>query len=402
MLKKLAYRIKRPYHFFKTGLLNGLVSQFRYGFPAKDLKIIAVTGTDGKTTSSTLTYHLLKHAGKKVGLISTVAAYLGDEQLDTGFHVTAPQPSQIQALMRRMVTEGYEYLVLEATSHGIYQYRTWGIKPLIAGLTNIAQEHLDYHLNYENYVDAKVLLFKQADTVILNADDSSFNRVRKRLRGANIIEYSQEKALPASIQRAMKKRFGEEYNRMNTRLAATIMEQLGVNQSVVAEGIESFPGIEGRMQWIDTHRNFSVVIDFAHTPQALQGALVALRQHMKEQKLSGRLIAIFGCASQRDTLKRPIMTAIAVDLADRVVLTAEDPRSEDIWAIIREMKEQLTTGHNKILSIADRQAAITFAIKHAEKGDVIGIFGKGHETTMCYGIEELPWSDRAAVAEALK
>ena len=302
-----------------------------------------------------------------------------------------------------MVNQGYEYLVLETTSHGLYQYRNWGIKPLIAGLTNIAQEHLDYHLNYENYVDAKVLLLKQAQIAIINADDSSFNRVKKKLRYRHLLEYSQEMPVPSVIEKALKQRFTEDYNRMNAKLAFTVGQQLGLSHEDMAAAFLSFPGVAGRMQWLTTGKNFDVVIDFAHTPQALRGALIALRQQMKPRKLDGRLIAVFGCASQRDTFKRPVMTAIAVELADLVILTAEDPRNEDVWSIIRQMKEQLTTGHSKIISIADRGQAIEFALKElAGKGDLVGIFGKGHEKTMCYGNQEVPWSDLQAATDALK
>src|SRR5258708_8763204 len=221
MFKTALYYLKRPFHLLKTGLLKGAPGEMKAGFPARKLKILAITGTDGKTTSSTLLYHTLKQAGKKVALLSTVAAYIGDEEIDTGFHVTTPDPALLQQFMRRMVEAGYEYLVLEATSHGIYQYRLWGIQPLIVGITNITMEHLDYHVNYELYLLAKAELAKKSNTVVINADDElSFTHLKREFRGTKlqVLTYSQQDPLPKTILAAIKTRFTEPYNFINCRL----------------------------------------------------------------------------------------------------------------------------------------------------------------------------------------
>ncbi len=402
MFKQILYFIKRPYHFIKTGLLRGIPAQIKYRFPAKKLKIITITGTDGKTTSSTLLYHVLKTADKKVGLISTVTACIGNKTIDTGLHVTAPTPKKMQHFMAKMVKSESEYLVLEFTSHGAYQYRNWGIKPIIAGLTNVNYEHLDYHLDYSKYLAAKALLFKKVPTVVLNKDDFSFSKIKKYLnkKKQTILSYSAEDKLPKKLREAISERFPEKYNQMNARLVIAIAQQLKIKNDIIAQAIKTFVGIPGRMQPVINKRGLNIVIDFAHTPQGLNAVLSALRQQMRGKK--GKLIAIFGCAGLRDKMKRPMMGKIAVDLADMVVMTAEDPRTEDIWSIIRQMKEQSTEGHSKIVSIADRRQAINFAInKLAKKGDVIGIFGKGPEKSMCYGTTEIPWSDKKAVLEAL-
>lgn len=402
MFAELIYNLKRPYHLLKTGLLDGFPAELRYRFPQKKLKILTITGTDGKTTSTTLLYHVLKTAGKKVGLISTVAAFLGKTELDTGFHVTAPQPSEVMKFMKEMVDLNYEYLVLEATSHGIYQSRTWGLKPLIAGLTNITHEHLDYHLSYENYVAAKTLLLRQARQVVLNSDDGSFNRVKRELRGsrAYIHEYSHQDVLSPKLRKAMIQRFPEAFNQMNARLVITMAKQLGVNDSVISEALLSFPGVTGRMQSIPNQRQLQIIVDFAHTPAALASALVTLRARTPRKN---KVIAIFGCAGLRDHSKRPIMTKIASEIADVVILTSEDPRTEDVWSIIREMKEQLTDNHDKILTVIDRQTAISLALNQlAEPGDTVGIFGKGHEQSMCFGTIESHWSDGVAVKNSLR
>ncbi len=404
VLDLFVYELKKPYHFVKTALLRALPAAIRYGFPANKLKIVAITGTDGKTTSTTLIYHLLKEAGYKVGLISTVAAYIGDQQIETGLHVTTPEPAQLQALMARMVKEGIEYLVLEFTSHGAYQQRLFATKPYITGLTNINHEHLDYHRSAQNYLEAKASYLNKAKIVVLNQDDISFFRLRRYIPTAKhtILAYSKEDSLPKVVLDAVKTRFPESYNQMNARLAITIATKLGVSAKTIAAAIPSFPGVPGRMEIIPNRRKLKIVVDFAHTPQALEGALTSLRKQMQKDKSNGRLIAVFGCAGLRDRQKRPMMGKIAADLTDLAVFTAEDPRTESIWNIIREMKEQLTEGHNKIVSIADRRAAIDFAINTlAKRGDVIGIFGKGPEKSMCYGTVELPWSDREVVESCL-
>lgn len=399
------YRLKRPYHLLKTGLAKGLPAQIKHGFPNRKLKIIAITGTDGKTTSSTLLYHVLHQAGYKTALISTVAAYIGEEKFDTGFHVTSPSPDQLFAFMRQMVQRDIEYLILEFTSQGAYQHRLFGLRPLLAGVTNIDQDHFDYHLNYRNYLAAKASVLQKSRTVVLNEDDQSYYRLRKILQGGgrHLIDYGREIKMPGKIETAIKQRFIEAFNQNNARLVSTMALELGVDAAAIAKAIPSFPGVPGRMQVVPNKRGLKIIIDFAHTPQGLRSALTALQAIRKKEKLTGRIIAVYGCAGLRDAAKRPTMGEIGVELADLCVFTAEDPRTEDIWSIIRQMKESLTTGHNKIVSIPDRQEAISFAInKLAKKGDIIALFGKGPEQSMCYGTEELPWSEEEAVQKALQ
>lgn len=399
------YRLKRPYHLFKTGLAKGLLAQIKYGFPDRKLKIIAITGTDGKTTSSTLLYHVLHQAGYKVALITTVAAYIGDQKFDTGFHVTSPSPDQLFAFMREMVKRDIEYLILEFTSQGAYQHRLFGLRPLLAGVTNINQDHFDYHLNYRNYLAAKASVLQKSRTIVLNEDDQSYYRLRKILQGGGrrLVDYGNEIKLNSKIESAIKQRFIETFNQNNARLISTMALELGVSQAEIAKAIPTFTGVPGRMQEVPNKRGLKIIIDFAHTPQGLRSALTALQTIRRKEKLNGRIIAIYGCAGLRDAIKRPTMGEIGVELADICVFTAEDPRTEDIWSIIRQMKESLITGHNKIVSIPDRQEAISFAInKLAKKGDIVALFGKGPEQSMCYGTEELPWSEEAAVKKALQ
>lgn len=395
MLQLLPYYAKRWFHFVKTGLLQGLPAQISTGFPNKKLTITVITGTDGKTTTSTLLYHILKNSGLKVGLISTVAAYIGGEESDTGFHVTSPQPKDTFTFMRKMVDMGYTHLVLEATSHGVYQYRTWGITPDFAGLTNISREHLDYHLTYKEYVKAKLLLLKKARVLYLNEDDQSFHMIKKLHKGLNHKSYSSQDELPKNIKTAITKRFPELYNQMNARLATNLARENGVSDADIAKAISTFPGVPGRMEVV-AEKPIKIIVDFAHTPQGLEAALTALQQ--KKAKGS-KLIAVYGCAGLRDRIKRPVMGKIGSELADTAIFTAEDPRTEDIWSIIRQMKEGVTE-FAKIVSIPDRREAITFAInKVAKAGDTVVVLGKGHEQSMCYGTTEYPWSDTTAIKE---
>jgi len=393
------YKLKRPYHFFKTGIRQGVWAQLKYNFPANKISVIAITGTDGKTTTSTLIYHILNQAKIKAGLISTVAAKIGDKDIETGLHVTAPSPIDTHHFLRQMVDQGCQYAVLEMTSHGAYQYRDWGIKPIYAGLTNITHEHLDYHPDYNHYIEAKCLLLKKAKQVFLNKDDQSFYRVRQRLnlKKQEVDSYSLEDTLPTEIQKAIKKRFGEEYNYSNARLAVAITQEAGVDSKTIVKAILTFPGVKGRLEEIKLGQNFRVIVDFAHTPNAIDSVLSSL----KKQQKNGKLIALFGSAGKRDISKRPIMGKMAAKNADLVIITADDPRTEDIWSIIHQIKSEIETEHNKIFSISDRYRAIKFALtKLAKPGDTVALLGKGAEKSLAIGKEEIPWSDQL-VAEQI-
>lgn len=405
MIKLLLYKTKRFFHLVKTGLLRGLAGELQYGFPSRRLKIIAITGTDGKTTSSTLMYYVLKAAGKKVALVTTVAAYIGDEEIDTGFHVTTPDAGDVQRFMAKMVELGIEYVVLEATSHGLYQHRLWGIYPEIAGYTNITHEHLDYHVTYQEYVTAKALLAKAARHIVINADDvNSYRELKKQLseRSTDISTYSRSDRLPATVSKAITARFDQAYNQMNARLVYKIAKLMKIDDKDYVTGLKEFPGVAGRMQEVGKAKNIRIIVDFAHTPNALESALTSIRKEMKQSKSKGKLIAVFGCAGLRDVQKRPMMGKIGAELADFAIFTAEDPRTEDVWSIIRQMKSELGEKYAKVASIPDRREAINFAVHNvAKSGDIIGIFGKGHEKSMSYGTVEYPWSDITAAQEAL-
>ncbi len=391
--------IKQAHHFVNSLLLKALPAAVYFGFPGRKLRVYSITGTDGKTTSSTMLYYALKQAGRKVALISTVAAYIDGEEIDTGFHTTSPEPWQVQKLLRRCVEQGVEEVVLEVTSHGVFQYRTWGIPIALAGVTNITNEHLDYFVNWQLYAAAKSRLLERADLAVLNTDDQSFAFLSGRLQqmGKTYKTYSQ--TLPAGdVGKAIAERFAEPYNRWNAALVWTLAQQLGVTEQQFAASILAFPGVKGRMQFLPNERKIQVVVDFAHTPNSLEKALESLRPRTK-----GKLIAVFGCAGLRDHTKRPAMGGISTKLADLAVFTAEDPRTEDIQVIFRQMKEGVAPKNvRKVVTIAERAEAIAFALESAQPGDTVGIFGKGHEMSMCWGKIEYPWSDQEFVRSYLK
>lgn len=342
-------------------------------------------------------YHLLKHAGKKVALISTVAAFIGDQEIDTGFHVTTPSPFALQKLLTRIANQGYDYVVLEATSHGIYQHRLFGINPEIAVLTNITHEHLDYHPNYEHYLQTKVSFLARAKIAIINKTDKSYKTVHDLLRKQDkkVVEYDMRSA-HAQIRTTLLNVFPESYNRENALAAITACQMLHLPLEECLRGIQTFSGVSGRMQEIPNNLGIRIIVDFAHTPNALERALTSLRSSLKKGQ---RLIAVFGSAGLRDARKRPLMGKIASELADMAVITAEDPRTEDVHVITRQIKEGVVKNWGHMHEISDRGEAIRFALHTlAKPGDVVGIFGKGHEKSLNLdGKHEIPWSDQETV-----
>lgn len=395
-------KYKNFYHLIQAILANVL-----YGFPSRRLKVIAITGTDGKTTTSSLVYHILKQAKFRVALISTVAAYIGDKEIDTGFHVTTPSSFQLQKLLNRVVGQGMEYVVIEVTSHGLDQNRVWGITPALAGVTNVTHEHLDYHKSFEHYAYTKSKLLTHAKRAYINADaKESYSSLKEILESVqpNLISYAFDQT-PKRIRTAIFQRFGDqEYNYQNSALASAIAKDCKVKEKIIAKAIENFPGVKGRMQEVPNKLGLKILVDFAHTPNALEHILVSLVKDkgQRPKVKNGNLIVIFGCAGLRDHTKRPLMGEIATRLADYVILTAEDPRTEDIWSIISQIKSGVKTGHQKVISIPDRKEAIRFALRNlAKSGDTVLIAGKGHESSMAFGTIEVPWSDPETVALVL-
>jgi len=431
---RLIQGLSVPYVQVEDGRLAlAYLSASFYNFPARDLTVIGVTGTDGKTTTANLIYQILMKAGLRAGIISTVNAVIGDEVVDTGFHVTTPEAPDVQHYLLQMVTAGLTHAVLEVTSHSLSQHRVTGCEFDIGVVTNITHEHLDEHGNFEAYRAAKGRLFTLlAETVkkpkrgnprlaVLNRDDLSFDYlweitdVRKisysLQRGDNVDLWADHilhdagglhfNAMTPRFHIPLESNLVGNYNLSNILAAlATTVVGLGVPHEAAREGVRAFPGVPGRMEPIAMGQDFTVLVDFAHTPNALKNVLETVRQ-----MTGGRLIVVFGCAGLRDRQKRHLMAEVSIHLADLSIFTAEDPRTESLPAILSEMAsaaEQYGGVEGKTFwRIPDRRDALRKAVSMARSGDLVMACGKGHEQSMCFGEVEYPWDDRTAMRAAL-
>jgi UDP-N-acetylmuramoyl-L-alanyl-D-glutamate--2,6-diaminopimelate ligase len=386
--------IKNIYHLFQAITANKI-----YGKPSKGMTIVGVTGTDGKTTTSSMIYHILREAGLKVALISTVAAIIDGKAFDTGFHVTTPDSYALQSYIKKAKDAGVQYLIIETTSIGLHQNRVFGIPFNIAVLTNITNEHLDYHKTYEKYVAAKAKLFQIAATAIINIDDKSFSFISPYIQHKKIITYGMKKNAGINPQSSpFKTKLIGGFNQYNSLASIAVARQLNIKDGIITKALLSFTPPSGREE-IVYDKDFTVMIDFAHTPGAFQVVLPEVNK-MK----SNRLIHVFGSAGQRDKYKRPEMGKISSMYADIIILTAEDPRTESVEEISSKIEKGIGSKFNKkfLLKIPDREKAIFKAIEQAKKGDIVLITGKGHESSINYGKGEEPWSEHETVKEALK
>jgi len=411
-----------------------------HDWPARKLRVMGVTGTDGKTTTTNLIYKILLAAGIKAGMISTVNAVIGAEVLDTGFHVTTPDAHDVQRYLGRMVEAGLTHVVLETTSHGWAQHRVDACEFDVGVVTNITHEHMDEHGSYENYRGAKARLFESLEitqpkpqgnprlAVINRDDEKSFDFLTDFIK-VNKINYGLGKHAeiratniefhPSSIHFTAESRdfrvdisskLVGAYNISNclAALAATVYG-LGISPEIAAKGIASLEGIPGRMERIDMGQDFTALVDFAHTPNALKVTLVAAREMLsrKGEGLGekGRVIAVFGSAGLRDREKRRMMAETSAELADLTVLTAEDPRTESLDVILEEMaagaRSRGGVEGETFWRVPDRGEAIRFAIRMALPADIVLSCGKGHEQSMCFGKREHLWDDRTAMRAAL-
>jgi len=403
-----------------------------HGHPSRDMTVIGVTGTEGKTTTVNLLRSILTAAGRKAGMISTVNALIGDRSLDTGLHVTTPDAPEIQALLAEMVAAGTDVAVLEATSHGLAQHRVTAVDVDVAVVTNITHSHLNYHGTWEQYCAAKARLFHLLSTswrkpgvpkvAVLNAEDRSYPilvsipadrrlsyalEAKADVTATDLRLQSGERtfALHApGAHFAIRTRLIERYNVYNILAAASAALALDVPVAAIQEGVYALQAVSGHMERIEEGQDFAAIVDFAHSPNALEQALVALRAETE-----GKLIVVFGCAGQRDVLQRPMMGEIAGRLADVTVITAEDPRTEDLDEIIdviaqgceRAGAREGAGEGARYYRVPDRVAAIALAVELARPGDVVVAAGKGHEQSMCFGTVEYPWDDRVVMRAML-
>jgi UDP-N-acetylmuramoyl-L-alanyl-D-glutamate--2,6-diaminopimelate ligase len=404
--------------------LTGMLASSYYDFPSRRLVVFGVTGTNGKTTTTHLLHSILKLAtGGKAGYISTIAADFGDATADTGLHVTTPQASEVQDYLARMVRAGMTHVVLEMTSHGLEQGRVAGVEIDVAVVTNVTHEHLDYHGTYEAYRAAKGIMLEMLSRSVrkpntpkisvLNADDSSYEHYRViaadqmvsygiRHQGVSV-EYAPGLTHFTIGADRFAIRLVGQFNVYNALAAVSAARAYGIDDDTIRQGLLAIDSVSGRMQRIDEGQHFLAVVDFAHTPDALEKAIMAARTMVAPGK---RVIAVFGCAGLRDVEKRRMMPEIAAQLADISVLTAEDPRTESLDAILAMMAEgcivQGGVEGETFIRVPDRGEAIYRACQLAEAGDVVIACGKGHEQSMCFGTTEYPWDDRDAMRAALR
>lgn len=415
IFSNLYNKLALPKHF-----VTGYLANKKRDYPAKDLKIIGVTGTNGKTSTCFLIHTLLKEAGLSVGLMTTVAYGVNDKLKPQIAHMTTQPIGVLLDRITEMKKQKIDYLVLEVTSHALAQYRIQGLSIDIAVFTNITHEHLDYHRTFNNYLKAKLKLFKIANQTskgrrlgIINIDDEHALAFVNAIE--NVVAYSRNNTSNKTIARATKVKLTPKnssytlaiendnydivcnlpgsFNIENSMAAILVGRALGLKRKQIETGIQSLKAVEGRMNSIDMGQDFSVIIDFAHTPDSFEKLFKDLRPLVK-----GKIITLFGSAGRRDTAKRSLQGEIAAKYADILVLTEEDDRDEDGMKILKQIasgaEKQDKEVDKDIFLILDRTKAIKFALKQAKsKDDLVILLGKGHEKSIIRADGEQPWDE---------
>ncbi len=391
-----------------------LMSSNWYGNPESKLKIIGITGTNGKTSTAHLVHAIFTIAGGKMAIMGSITHRFGGKSVPAS--TTTPDSLTLHRLFREMVDDGANSVVMEVTSHSLEQKRVAAIKFDAAVFTNLTLDHLDFHKNMQNYLDAKTKLFaqlkSQKSAAIFNADDNNSEYIIKRTK-ARMLTYGVQKAADlqaknvSSTIKGLKftaitpkgevdiqlKLLGE-YNLYNALAAAGVGLAMGLELDVIKQGLES-AFVPGRFELVDKGQDFGVVVDYAHTPDALERLLKAARNIT-----DGQLICVFGCGGDRDKGKRPIMGRIATKISDQVIITSDNPRTEEPDNIIAEIEAGVVPNANYEI-IADRNAAIAKAIQIAEKNDLVVIAGKGHEDYQIFKDRRIHFDDREVAAEHL-
>ena len=407
-----------------------------HDFPSRKMTLVGVTGTDGKTTTVNLVYAIMQAAGLNAGMVSTVSARIGEQEIDTGLHTTTPDPPDVQRYLAQMAETGTTHAVMEVTSHGLAQHRVTGCDFDVAAATNVTHEHTDFHGTVEAYRQAKARLFEGLASsfrkpgvpkvAVLNRDDDSYRylspfpadrHIVYSLSGpadvtAREVHLASDRtrfilALPGGEMQVETPLVGT-FNVSNALAAAAVGVALGLKPETIAEGLAAVQGVPGRMERVEAGQDFMAIVDFAHTPTALQQVLQTARTMAQEDghAPSARVIVVFGCAGLRDRAKRAMMGRIAGQLADLLIITAEDPRTESLDEIMAESAAAATAEGKRegvdLWRVPDRGEAILLACRQARAGDVVIACGKGHEQSMCFGTTEYPWDDREAMRRALQ
>ncbi len=384
-----------------------------HGNPQDKLKVIGVTGTNGKTTTTTLIRHILCSMGMTCGLIGTNGDAVGADRSSTGY--TTPIPQILYAEMARAAQSGYEYLVMEVSSHSLAQKRVEPIRFELAVFTNLTRDHLDYHGSMEAYLEAKKRLFVQADRGVVNIDDSAGYAILERCAGGSVT-YGRRLGAEYLAEDVVQRRAGVEYTLVhaggryavsypvpglfsvyNSLAAIAGCHSLGLPLPGILDAVAAFAGVAGRMEALDTGLGFQVVIDYAHTPDGLENVLRTIRGYKE-----GRLIALFGCGGNRDRGKRPQMCRAAASYADFMVVTSDNPRGENPYAILKDILAGLDGFDTPFAVIENRRAATKFALEQARPGDVVLLAGKGHEDYQIIGDTVYPYDEKEIVRELIK
>ena len=403
-------------------LIEAVLYNCRYGFPARGMKVVGITGTNGKTTTAFLVHGMLNDAGYKTGLMTTVAWGIGGDIRMQKEHMTNVPVPLLMKRLKQMKSEGVEWLVLETTSHALHQHRTWGVPYSIAVLTNISQDHLDYHGTMERYVAAKQRLFKLAQRnkqgpqmSIANADDqygASFaattqNSILYGVKAGDVrathvkldadgIRYD---AVAQGETYHIESRLPGRFNVYNSLAAVCVGRAIGLTKEQIEQGVAALSGVAGRMERVDVGQKFTVVVDYAHTPDALENVLSSLRESTK-----GKVSIVFGATGDRDKSKRGLMGEVSAKLADRIYLTDDETYTEDPETIRKAVLGGIIVagGKNKTEVIPDRLEAIKTAFAAARPGDAVLLAGIGHQDYRAMGGEKQPWDEREVARKLLK
>jgi len=380
-----------------------------YGNPSKKFKLIGVTGTNGKTTVTYLVRHILESCGHKVGLIGTNQNIIGSTVLETGR--TTPDSIELQEIFAKMADASIDYCVMEVSSHALELDRVYGCTYDVGAFTNLTQDHLDFHITMENYAAAKYKLMEISDKAVINTDDSYGKEMCDKCK-CRCISYSKNnsasKLFASDVDLSSKGvKFSAsgvsyslpipgEFSVYNALCAIGIAKAIGIDDEKIADALASASGVKGRAEVVPTNTDYTVIIDYAHTPDGIENILSAVRGFAE-----GRVVIVFGCGGDRDNTKRPIMGEIAGKMADFCVVTSDNPRTEDPLRIISMVEEGVKRSGGDYVVIESRRDAIKYALDNAQKGDCIVLAGKGHETYQMLKTGTIHFDEREVVREIL-
>lgn len=418
MKKFIPQKLKNYYH-----LAQAILANLICGFPSGKIKVVGITGTNGKTTTTQMITKILEESGAKVAMASTINFKIGEKEWVNATKFTTLSSFAVQKFIKRAVDAKCEYLILETSSHSLDQYRVWGVRYDTAVITNVTREHLDYHKTMEEYRLAKHRLFRNVKTTVVNLDmekpqdyiihsaknkfgyttintQNNFNEGIQVMRAEKLelgINYSRYKIKNTEFDLKMPGRFNME----NALAATCVGRSYGVKLETIKSALEKMTGVPGRMEHIPNDKNIDIIVDYAVTPDSLEKMYDLISRIRKEKS---KVIAVFGSCGERDRGKRPIMGSIVDKYADHIIITNEDPYNEDPWQIINEVADGVKNkkeGEN-FWKIFDRREAIRKALRMSNAGDIVVVSGKGAEETMLIGEKKIPWNDRSVILEELK